>query len=57
MYYGRFSTVDEIVAEVDRVTTADVQRVARELFRPELLSLTLLGNLGDLQITREDLVC
>lgn len=55
MYYGRFSTVDEVVAEVDRVTPADLQRVARELFRPELISLTLLGNLGDLAITREDL--
>jgi len=57
MYYGKFSTVDEIVAEVDRVTPADIQRVARELFRPELISLTLLGNLGGLALTRDDLPC
>ncbi len=57
MYYGRFATVDEIVADVDRVTAADIQRLARELLRPELISLTLLGNLGDLAITRDELEC
>ncbi len=57
MYYGRFTTVDEIVADVDRVTAADVQRLAQELLRPELISLTLLGNLGELTITRDDLAC
>ncbi len=57
MYYGRFATVDEIVADVDRVSAADVQRLAQGLLRPELISLTLLGNLGDLAITRDDLSC
>jgi predicted Zn-dependent peptidase len=57
MYYGRFATVDEIVADVDRVTAADVQRVASELLQSNRISVTLLGNLGDLKITREDLAC
>ncbi len=57
LYYGRFTSAEEITAAVERVTPADLQRVALELFRPELLSLTLLGNLGDLTITREDLQC
>ena len=57
MYYGRFATVEEIVADVDRVSAADVQRLAQGLLRPELISLTLLGNLGDLAITRDDLSC
>ena len=57
MYYGRFTTTDEIVEAVDRVTAADVQRVARDLFQSELLSLTLLGNLGNLTVTRAELVC
>ena len=57
MYYGKFTTVDEIVAAVDRVTAADVQRVANQLLRCDLISLTLLGNLGDLTITRDDLNC
>jgi predicted Zn-dependent peptidase len=57
MYYGRFHTVDEIIADVDRVTPADVQRVATELLVGDNISLTLLGNLGDLKITRADLAC
>ncbi|MGI4757215.1 MAG: M16 family metallopeptidase [Janthinobacterium lividum] len=57
MYYGRFTSVDEIVADVDRVTTADIQRVANDLLQGDRISLTLLGNLGDLAVTREDLAC
>ena len=51
MYYGRFTTTEEIVEAVDCVTAADIQRVAQSLFQSELLSLTLLGNLGNLSIT------
>ena len=57
MYYGKFATVDEIIADVDSVTTADVQRLANELLQADKISLTLLGNLGDLKITRADLNC
>jgi predicted Zn-dependent peptidase len=57
MYHGRFFSAEEITAEVDRVTAADVQRLAKELFEPDRLTLTLLGNLGSLEITRANLVC
>jgi predicted Zn-dependent peptidase len=57
MYFGRFTTVDEIIADVDRVTPADIQRLANDLLDPSRISITLLGNLGDLKITREDLAC
>jgi len=57
MYYGRFFSVEEIVAEVDAVTAADIQALARQLFRPEAIALTVLGNLGDLAITRADIAC
>ena len=57
MYHGRFFSAEEITAEVDRVSATDVQRLARELFEPERLTLTLLGNLGPLEIKRGDLVC
>ncbi len=57
MYYGRFTSVDEIIADVDRVTPADIQRLANELLQADAISLTLLGNLGDLSITRQDLAC
>jgi predicted Zn-dependent peptidase len=57
MYFGRFFSVDDVVAEIDRVTPDEIQRLARELFQPELIALTLLGNLGTMKIDRGMLVC
>ena len=57
MYFGRFFSIDEIVSEIDAVTPATVQTLAQELFRPEAIALTALGNLGDLNIDRLDLAC
>jgi predicted Zn-dependent peptidase len=57
MYFGRFFGVDEIMEEIDAVTTADVQELARELFQPEAMALTLLGNLGSMKVERGDLAC
>ncbi len=57
MYFGRFVTLDEIVREIEAVTVESVQQVARELFRPEAIALTVLGNLNGLKVRREHLAC
>ena len=57
MYFGRFFGIDEMMEEIEAVTTADVQELAQELFQPESMALTLLGNLGSMKIERGDLVC
>ena len=57
MYFGRFFSVDEITAEVEAVTAAEIQGLARQLFRPEAIALTVLGNFGPLSVTRETLAC
>jgi predicted Zn-dependent peptidase len=57
MYFGRFFSVEEIVAEVDAVGSAEVQSLAQALFRPEAIALTMLGNLGVMTVERGDLVC
>lgn len=57
MYFGRFFGVDEIIADIDRVGVADVQRLAGELFQTESIALTLLGNLGAMKVSRGDLAC
>jgi predicted Zn-dependent peptidase len=57
MYWGRFFSLDEITTEIDRVTAADLQRLAQQLLQPESLALTLLGNLGTLKLDRADLAC
>ena len=57
MYFGRFFGIDEIMEEIEAVTSADVQELAQELFQPEMMALTLLGNLGSMKVEREDLAC
>jgi predicted Zn-dependent peptidase len=57
MYFGRFFGVDEMMEQIEAVTTADVQELAQELFQPETMALTLLGNLGSMKIERGDLAC
>ncbi len=57
IYFGRFFSVDEIVAEVEAVTPDDIQALARSLFHPDAIALTALGNLGDLAVTRDSLAC
>ncbi len=57
MYFGRFFGVDEMMEEIDAVTTENVQELAQELFQPEMMALTLLGNLGTMKIERGDLAC
>ncbi len=57
MYWGRFFSLDEITAEIDRVTITDLQQLANRLLQSDQLTLTLLGNLGPLKLTRADLIC
>ena len=57
MYFGRFFDIDEIESEIEAVTPAGIQSLAQQLFRPESIALTLLGNLGPMKIEREHLAC
>lgn len=36
-------TVDDVAAQIDKVTVADIQRVARDIFRNEWLNLAVVG--------------
>jgi predicted Zn-dependent peptidase len=44
--YGQVIPVEQVVAEVEAVTAADVQRVARRLMRREALHLAVIGPYG-----------
>jgi predicted Zn-dependent peptidase len=57
MYFGRFFTLDELVESIEAVSAADVQRIAQTFFDPKQIALTVLGNLDNLRIGREDLAC
>jgi predicted Zn-dependent peptidase len=57
MYFGRFFGVDEMMEQIDAVRPDEVQELAQELFQPDVMALTLLGNLGSMKIERGDLAC
>ena len=57
MYFGHFFTLDELVESIEAVTAADVQRIAQTFFDPRQIALTVLGNLENFRIGREDLAC
>jgi len=57
MYFRRFFSLDELVESIESVTADAVQRIARTFFDPRQIALTVLGNLEDFKIGREDLAC
>jgi predicted Zn-dependent peptidase len=57
MYFRHFFTLDELVESIESVSSADVQRIAQTFFDPKQIALTVLGNLENLKIGREDLTC
>ena len=57
MYFGKFFTLDELVESIETVTAADVQRIAQTFFDPKQIAVTILGNLENFRLGREDLVC
>ena len=57
VYFGRFFTLDEILASIERVTRDEVQEIAQEFFHPERIAVTVLGNLDDFKLTRNQLAC
>jgi predicted Zn-dependent peptidase len=52
IFFGRQSTLDEILERIDRVTIDDVQRVAGEVFDGNGLAITALGQLSSLDLDR-----
>jgi predicted Zn-dependent peptidase len=57
MYFGRFFSLDELVESIEAVSAGDIQAIARTFFDTRQIALTVLGNLGNFKIGREDLVC
>jgi predicted Zn-dependent peptidase len=55
IYFDRQFGLDETLQGIEYVTTADVQRVAADLFRNGSLSATVLGNVNGLKIPAERL--
>jgi predicted Zn-dependent peptidase len=50
IYFDKQFGLDETLQGIERVTAADVQRVATDLFRDGSLAATVLGNVNGLTI-------
>ncbi len=48
--FGRFVPYEEIEARLEQVTVEDVQALAQQIFRPEAMSLVLLGQVDGLDV-------
>jgi predicted Zn-dependent peptidase len=57
LYFHRFSSLDEILASIEKVTREEVQALAREFFQPERIATTVLGPLNGFTVDRERLAC
>jgi predicted Zn-dependent peptidase len=55
IYRDRAASLDEMLAAIEAVTAEDLQRLAGELFAPNSLGVTVLGDVNGLSITREQL--
>jgi predicted Zn-dependent peptidase len=52
IYFRRFIPSEEIIEGIERVTVDEVVALARQLFQPESLSLTVLGPVKDKDLPR-----
>ncbi len=57
MYFDHFSTLDELIDNIEKVSLEDVRALANEYFQSDKIAVTVLGNLNGLKITREQLAC
>jgi predicted Zn-dependent peptidase len=57
LYFGRFFSLDELVESIEAVSAGDIQRIAQTFFEARQTGLTVLGNLENFKIGREDLAC
>jgi len=55
MYFGRYFSPSEVVERFDAVSAEDLQRVAGQIFRPDGLAVTVLGNLEGFSLDRAQL--
>jgi predicted Zn-dependent peptidase len=57
LYFGRYYSLDEILASIEAVTREEVQTLAQEFFRPEQISATVLGPVNGFSLERSRLAC
>lgn len=57
LYFGRFFSLDEILAGIEAVTREELQSLARRYFQPNQIAVTVLGPLNGFALDRSRLAC
>jgi predicted Zn-dependent peptidase len=57
LYFGRFFSLDEILAGIEAVTREELQSLAHEYFQTDLIAATVLGPLNGFTLDRSRLAC
>jgi predicted Zn-dependent peptidase len=57
LYFGRFFSLDEILASIEAVTSDELQSLAQQYFRSDLIAVTVLGPLNGFSLDRSRLSC
>jgi predicted Zn-dependent peptidase len=53
LYFGRFFSVDELLASIEAVTAEEIQQIARETFRPEHIAAAVVAPPSGFRLTPE----
>ncbi|MDQ2773604.1 MAG: insulinase family protein [Acidobacteriota bacterium] len=57
LYFERFMSLDEMLDAIESVTRGQVQAIAQDFFKTENIALAMLGRLGEIDVSREELAC
>ncbi|HET7151844.1 MAG TPA: pitrilysin family protein [Candidatus Acidoferrum sp.] len=57
LYFGRFFSLDEILAAIEAVTAEELQSLARRYFHTDQIAVTVLGPLNGFTLDRSRLAC
>jgi predicted Zn-dependent peptidase len=57
IFFGRQSTLDEILERIEAVSVDGVRRIAREVFHGDKIAVTALGSLSGFDLDKIDLAC
>jgi predicted Zn-dependent peptidase len=57
IFLDRFHTLDESLQSIEMVSAGDVRELALEFLQTGKIAITMLGNLDDIRIERQDLAC
>ena len=46
IYFGKQLNIEDVIADIDQVTLADILEISLYLFRSDFMRLTVLGDIG-----------